>query len=74
MAFELTDYIPHGLVAALGTVVAYVFRDHVKQDEKRFDKFGDAYMSISEKLDKAVDTQAKNHAEILKILLDQKHD
>lgn len=60
------------MVAALGAVVTWVFRDHVKQDEKRFDKFASAYSNISEKLDKAVETQAKNHAEILKILLDRK--
>jgi hypothetical protein len=72
MSFDPTDYLPHGMIAALGAVVTWVFRDHIKQDEKRFDKFGEAYMNISEKLDKAVETQAKNHSEILKILLDQK--
>jgi hypothetical protein len=72
VAFDFTDYIPHGLVAALGTVVMYVFRDHVKQDERRFDKFADAYTRMNGKLDEAIANQAKNHTEILKILLDRK--
>jgi hypothetical protein len=72
MAFDFTDYVPHGMVAALGTIVAYVFREHTKQDERRFDKFADAYLKMGEKLDEAVAKQASNHAEILKILLDQK--
>jgi hypothetical protein len=72
MALDLTDYVPHGMVAVLGTVVAYVFRDHVKQDERRFDKFADAYTRMNGKLDEAISKQSSNHAEILKILLEQK--
>lgn len=72
MSFDFTDYLPHGMIAALGTVVAYVFRDHVKQDERRFDKFTDAYLDLGKKLDETISQQASNHAEILKILLEQK--
>ena len=72
MGVDITDYVPHGMVAALATVVTWVFREHVKQDEKRFDKFGDAYVALTEKLDTAISEQAKNHAEILKLLLERK--
>lgn len=73
MTFDPTDYLPHGMVAVLGTVVAWVYRDHVKLDEKRFDKFGEAYLELNKKLDTSIAKQSENHTEILKILLDQKH-
>jgi hypothetical protein len=73
MAIDPTDYLPHGMIMVLGTVAAWVFRDHAKADDRRFDKFGEAYMDLSKKLDTAISKQSENHTEILKILLDQKH-
>jgi hypothetical protein len=72
MTFEYTDYIPHGVAALFATVATWVFQDHAKRDERRFDKMGDAFLQMNEKLDKALETQSENHAEILKILLSQK--
>jgi len=72
MAFDLTDYIPHGMVAALAAIATWVFQDHAKRDERRFDKFGDAFLDLDKKLDTAIAKQAENHSEILKILLDQR--
>jgi alcohol dehydrogenase class IV len=72
VTIDLTDYVPHGMIAALGTVVAYVFREHTKQDEKRFDKIADAYTSMGDKLDEVIANQAKNHAKILELLLERK--
>lgn len=72
MTFDPTDYIPHGMVAVLASVAGWVFTNHTKQDERRFDKFGDAYLKLGEKLDEAISKQASNHTEILKILLEQK--
>lgn len=70
MAFDPTDYLPHGMVAALATVATWVFRDHVKQDERRFGSLSKSIDGLSTKLDTAIATQASNHAEILKLLLD----
>lgn len=65
MTSNLTDYIPHGMVAAFAAVVSWVYREHVKQDDKRYD-------TVGEKLDKLADKMADNHAEILSRLLDAK--
>ena len=70
MAFDPTDYLPHGMIAVLGTVVAWVYRDHVKLEEMRFDKFGEAYMELNKKLDTSIAKQSENHNEILKNLLE----
>jgi hypothetical protein len=47
-----TDYIPHGLVTALGAVVAYVYKDHVKRDDARFEKADAAVTELSAKIDR----------------------
>lgn len=61
----IQDYIPHGMIVAFASVVSWVYREHVKQDDKRYD-------SVSDKLDKIVDTMAENHTAILNRLLDAK--
>lgn len=66
---SLTDYIPHAAVAALGAVVAWVGRDHLKRDDVRFTYLAQNMKDVSNKLDKAIEKQADNHAEILKLLL-----
>jgi hypothetical protein len=65
VASNLTDYIPHGMVAAFAAVVSWVYREHVKLDDKRYD-------AIGEKLDKLADKMADNHTELLSRLLDAK--
>jgi hypothetical protein len=73
MSFDPTDYVPHGMVAVVATVAAWVFRDHAKRDDARFTYFNQSVEDVKDKLDKAVATAATNHAEILKILLKEKH-
>jgi hypothetical protein len=67
----ITDYIPHALVGALGTVVAWVARDHFKRDDARFERI----TSVLDKLEagqvKLADTMAENHATVLKLLIDE---
>jgi hypothetical protein len=47
----LTEYIPHGLVATLATVVGYVFSSHVKADKERFEQLTDENNALDAKLD-----------------------
>jgi hypothetical protein len=70
----IVDYIPHAAIAALATVVAYIFKSHDDRDDARFARVGDALLQFNTKMDGAITKQADNHAEILKILLDQKRD
>lgn len=70
----ITDYIPHMAVAALATVVSWVGRDHLKRDDLRFKYMADATRDISNKLDKAIEKQADNHAEVLKLLVQPVRD
>jgi hypothetical protein len=65
---NVTDYIPHGLVTAFGTVVAFVARDHFKRDDQRFAEVKADYATISAKLDAQNKTTTDNHEEILRIL------
>lgn len=71
---DLTQYIPHGIVTALGAVVAYVFKKHDERDDARFDKVGAALAALNDKLDTARDKQAENHAEILGLFIQHKKD
>lgn len=71
---DLTQYIPHALgtaAVAVATLGSYIFKDHADRDDARFAKTFELLQSTNTKLDTAVTTQAANHAEILKILLDQ---
>jgi hypothetical protein len=74
MTFSFTDYIPHAALTALATITAYVFKSHDDRDNTRFGQVGDGMQELSKKLDTAIMRQADNHAQILQILLDQKHD
>ena len=47
-----TDYIPHGLITALGAVVAYVYKDHVKRDDARFEKADKDMADLGTKIDR----------------------
>ena len=73
MTFDPTDYIPHGLVTIMASVGAWVFQNHVKEDKDRFKQLTAAIERVDTKLDDAVAQTAKNHAEILRILLDRKN-
>lgn len=72
MTMDLTDYLPNGLVVAVATVAGWVFRDHAQRDDTRFKEVASSFKEISAKLDTAVRVQSENHAEILKILLEQR--
>lgn len=72
MTFDIAEYIPHGLIVAFAAVAAWVFRDHVERDDARFKEFSASVETLSCKLDSARETEANNHAEILKILLEQR--
>lgn len=64
-----TDYIPHGIVTAFAGVVAYVFRDHAKRDDARFNGIKDYLLKIEGRQTEVSDKMAENHAEILKLLI-----
>ena len=49
---NVTDYIPHGLVVAFGTVVAYVYKDHVGRDDARFAKADADMKDLGAKIDR----------------------
>lgn len=72
MTFDLSEFIPHGLIVAFAAVAAWVFRDHIERDDARFKEFSGCIKELTTKLDKAFETQAENHSEILKILLEQR--
>ena len=69
MAASFTDYIPHGMVAALAGIVGYVFKEHTARDDKRFDEIRDNLATISVRQTEISDKMAENHAEILRTLL-----
>lgn len=54
---------------ALGGIVTYVFKDHVKRDNDRFTEVKAALDSIGIRQTTLADTMATNHAEILKLLV-----
>ena len=70
----VTDYIPHMAVTALATVVSWVGREHFKRDDTRFRYMADSVNNLGSKLDKAIEKQADNHAEILKLLIQPVRD
>jgi hypothetical protein len=71
---QLTDFIPHGMVTAFAGVVTYVFRDHVKQDDKRFEEIKTGFQEIEERQTAIADKMAANHTEILQTLLKAAND
>lgn len=71
MSFDISEYIPHAMIVAFASVSAWVFRDHVERDDRRFETVAGALQRMSDKLDEAVKVQASSHSEILKILLEQ---
>jgi hypothetical protein len=70
---SIVDFIPHGLVVGFGTVVSYIFRDHVKTDDKRFDRVVAALTNMSARQTEISDKMANNHTEILQTLLRDKN-
>lgn len=70
----ITDYIPHGAVAALGAIVAYVFREHTKQDDARFNRIADALEKLQSGQTKLSETIATNHSTILERFIDAAGD
>lgn len=67
---SVTDFIPHGMVAAFAGIAAYVYKDHVKQDDSRFGKIATDLDTLVARQTTISDTMAANHAEILKVLLE----
>ncbi len=67
---NIADYIPHGMIAAFAGVVTYVFRDHVKRDDDRFEQLNATLSSISTRQLDMTDTMAANHAELLRVMLE----
>ncbi|HEV2178324.1 MAG TPA: hypothetical protein VGU20_31005 [Stellaceae bacterium] len=63
------DYIPHGIVTALATVVGFVFRQHVKQDEDRFQELTVSIAELGKKLDAVNQNAADRHADLVNTLL-----
>jgi hypothetical protein len=67
---SVQDYIPHGMIAAFASVVTYVFRDHTKQDDRRFEEIKQGFAEISARQTTMTDTMAANHAELLRVMLE----
>jgi hypothetical protein len=67
---SVQDYIPHGMVAAFASVVTYVFRQHVKQDDDRYAALNATLTSMAQRQLTMSDTMAANHAEILRVMLE----
>jgi len=66
---NITDFIPHGMITAFAGIAAYVYKDHVKQDDNRFGKICADLDSVAARQTQISDMMATNHAEILKVLL-----
>jgi hypothetical protein len=64
MAFDPTDYIPHGMVAALAGMVGYVFKNHVKEDKERFAQLTDENAALDRKLDQHFLSMSKQLTDI----------
>ena len=58
-----TDYIPHGMVTALGSAVVYIFRAHTKQDDNRYDL-------LTKAIDKLGDKITDNHTAVMQQFID----
>lgn len=71
MSFNPTDYIPHGLVVAMGGIVSYVFREHTKQDDARFNAIQTDLRSLVDGQTIMAKNIADNHAEVLKMFISQ---
>lgn len=71
---NIQDYIPHGMIVAFASVVSYVFRDHVKQDDSRFAEIKQGFTDVTSRQTEIADKMAANHAEILKVLLTAAND
>jgi alcohol dehydrogenase class IV len=69
MAINISDYVPHGLVVALGGIVSYVFREHTARDDARFNKIADELEAIQLRQTEIADKMGDNHSEILRVLL-----
>ena len=69
------DYLPSAStvvpagVGVLATVLAWVGRDHMRRDDTRFGYMATALKELGTKLDSAIEKQADNHTEILKLLI-----
>lgn len=66
---SVTDFIPHGMVAAFAGVVSFIYREHTKQDDLRFDGIKQDLASLITRQTEISDKMASNHTEILKTLL-----
>lgn len=71
---EWSDYIPHAAVTALAVVASWIGKDHFERDNLRFKYIADAVRDTGNKLDKAIEKQSENHAEILKLLIQPVRD
>ena len=58
----MSQYLPHGMVAALAGAVTYIYKSHVKLDDDRYAKLG-----VS--MDNLTATITANHTEILRLML-----
>ncbi len=66
---SVTDFIPHGMVAAFAGVVSFIYREHTKQDDKRFDGIKEDLTALITRQTEISDKMATNHTEILRTLL-----
>ena len=67
----ISDYIPHGLIVALGGVVTWVYRQHVQQDDDRYKQLTDVLGKVFAGQNETRAKMSDNHAELLKLMVDQ---
>lgn len=65
----ITDYIPHAMVASFASVVAYVFREHKRQDDARFGRITEVLDKLEQGQTDLARSIADNHAEVLKLFI-----
>lgn len=66
---SIADYAPHGMVAALSTIIGYVFQRHVKTDDDRFKELTKAIGKLGEKIDEVGQAAAERHNDLVNTLL-----
>lgn len=66
---EPVNYVPHFIIASFTALIAWIGRDHMHRDDTRFRYMADTLRGVTDKLDKAIEKQADNHTEILKLLI-----
>ena len=69
MTGSLLDYVPHGLAAAFASVVTYVFKRHVDEDNDRYNGIREDLRTLVAGQQSLAKDISDNHAEVLKMFI-----